>query len=72
MRMEYLREDLRDLKAYKVVEETCTQKLDANESPFPIPLEIRAQLASELLNGNNTSYILIQCRCQDALARQLN
>jgi histidinol-phosphate aminotransferase len=26
--------------------------MDANESPFQIPLEIRAQLASELLNGN--------------------
>ncbi len=73
MRMEYLREDLRDLKAYKVVEETCTLKLDANESPFPIPLEIRAQLASELLNGNN--YQLYPDTnadaLRDALARQL-
>lgn len=53
MRKEYLREDLRSLKAYQVAQQNCTLKLDANESPFPVPLEIRAQLATELLNGNN-------------------
>ena len=49
---EYLREDLRSLKPYRPAKENYTLKMDANESPFPIPLEIRAQLASELLNGN--------------------
>src|SRR5690554_6162911 len=73
MRMEYLREDLRNLKAYQVTQENCTLKLDANESPFPIPLEIRAQLASELLNDNN--YQLYPDTnadaLRDALAKQL-
>lgn len=50
---EYLRKDLRSLKPYQPGEDDYTLKLDANESPFQVPLEIRAQLASELLNGNN-------------------
>jgi len=49
---EYLREDLRDIVPYQTENHICTLKLDANESPYPIPLEIRAQLASELLNEN--------------------
>lgn len=50
---EYLREELRSLKPYQPGSEAYTLKMDANESPFQIPLEIRAQLASELLNGNS-------------------
>ncbi|HHY82749.1 MAG TPA: histidinol-phosphate transaminase [Clostridiales bacterium] len=49
----YLREDLKGIKPYQTEKHKCTLKLDANESPYPIPLEIRAQLASELLNGND-------------------
>ncbi|HHU48941.1 MAG TPA: histidinol-phosphate transaminase [Clostridiales bacterium] len=73
MRMEYLREDLRSLKAYQVVQETCTLKLDANESPFPVPLEIRAQLATELLNGSNFQLYpdTNADPLRDALAKQL-
>ena len=52
MMKEYLREDLRSIQAYEAEQDNCTLKLNANESPFPIPLEIRAQLAAELLNGN--------------------
>lgn len=50
---EYLREDLRSLKPYRPVRGEFSLKMDANETPFPIPLEIRAQLASELLEENN-------------------
>ncbi len=50
---QYLRNDLRGLKPYKTGPKDCKLKLDANESPYPIPLEIRAQLASELLNSND-------------------
>ena len=34
---EYLREDLRNLKAYQAGQQSCTLKLDANENPYPIP-----------------------------------
>lgn len=50
---EYLREDLRGIKPYKPSESNYSIKMDANESPYQIPLEIRAILASELLNGND-------------------
>jgi len=73
VRKEYLREDLRKINAYQVYQQPCTLKLDANENPYPIPLEIRAQLASELLNGNN--YHLYPDTdangLRDALANQL-
>jgi histidinol-phosphate aminotransferase len=73
IKREYLREDLRNLKAYQAGQQSCTLKLDANENPYPIPLEIRAQLASELLNGND--YQLYPDSdansLRDALAKQL-
>jgi histidinol-phosphate aminotransferase len=53
MKKEYLRRDLRSIKPYQAGKYAYNLKLDANESPWPLPLEIRAQLASELLNGND-------------------
>lgn len=50
--MEYLREDLRQLKPYKANEMGCTVKLDANESPFDLPDKVRMKLAGELLKGS--------------------
>lgn len=74
MTFEYLREDLKSLKPYEADQENCTLKLNANESPYPIPLEIRAQLATELLNGNE--YQLYPDSnadsLRDALAKKLN
>jgi histidinol-phosphate aminotransferase len=73
MMKEFLREDLRSIKPYQPGKEIHTLKLDANESPYPVPLEIRAQLATELLNGNDYQRYpdTNADRLRDALARQL-
>src|SRR5690554_830014 len=53
---QYLREDLRSIKPYDAGQPSYTLKLNANESPFTIPLEVRAELATELLDGIEYQY----------------
>lgn len=71
---EYLREDLRHIKAYDARQQSFILKLDANESPYGLPLEIRFQLASDLLNGINYQYYpnTNADRLRDKLASRLN
>ncbi len=49
---EYLREDLRDFAPYQASDEPHTIKMDANESPYDLPLKVREVLAKELISGN--------------------
>jgi histidinol-phosphate aminotransferase len=49
----YLRPDLLDLSPYKAGNETYRIKMDANESPYDLPLRVREILADELLEGNS-------------------
>jgi len=49
----YLRPDLQDISTYKAGSETYRIKMDANESPYDLPLKIRRILADELLKGNS-------------------
>jgi histidinol-phosphate aminotransferase len=48
----YLRDDLIDIKSYDVEAENHVYKMDANESPWDLPESIRKTLAEELMNGN--------------------
>jgi histidinol-phosphate aminotransferase len=45
---QFLRSDLLDLKAYHVDQPPHRIKLDANESPFDLPPEIRQEIAKEI------------------------
>ncbi|MCZ6677928.1 MAG: histidinol-phosphate transaminase [Candidatus Poribacteria bacterium] len=45
---QFLRADLADLKAYHVDQPPHRAKLDANESPFDLPPEIRQELSEEI------------------------
>lgn len=45
-----LRAELADAHAYRVPEETIAVRLDANESPFPLPDEARARLAEVMMS----------------------
>ena len=47
---QFLRQDLSDLKPYHVDQPPHQIKLDANESPFDLPTEIREELANEMRN----------------------
>ena len=47
---QFLRQDLSDLKPYHVDQPPHQIKLDANESPFDLPAEIREELANEMIN----------------------
>ncbi len=47
----YLREDLVDLKPYDAEEIPYAYKMDANESPWDLPLEVRQVLAQDLIEG---------------------
>ncbi len=49
--VEFVRDDLKDLKPYKAHNIPHKIKLDANESPYDLPDEIRQQLAKELMEG---------------------
>jgi len=51
MKAEFLRDDIKDLKPYRVYNIPYRIKLDANESPFDLPDAIRQQLAKELMEG---------------------
>jgi histidinol-phosphate aminotransferase len=51
--IEYIRNDLKDFKPYKVNIIPYRVKLDANESPYDLPEAVRMRLAAELLEGNN-------------------
>ncbi|HZK34749.1 MAG TPA: histidinol-phosphate transaminase [Bacillota bacterium] len=53
---QYLRDDLKSIKAYDAEQEPYRLKLNANESAFPLPLEIRAELTKELLDGIEYQY----------------
>ncbi|SFP62597.1 histidinol-phosphate transaminase [Caldicoprobacter faecalis] len=48
---EFLRNDLKALKPYKVRSVPYKIKLDANESPYDLPEAIRQQLVKELMEG---------------------
>lgn len=48
---EFLRDDIKGLKPYKVHSIPYKIKLDANESPYDLPDAIRQQLAKELVEG---------------------
>lgn len=48
---EFLRDDIKDLKPYKVHNIPYKIKLDANESPYDLPDAIRQRLAKELMEG---------------------
>ena len=47
---QFLRPDLSDLKPYHVDQPPHRIKLDANESPFDLPTEIREEIANEMKN----------------------
>lgn len=50
--MSYLREDLRELIPYTVDDCTYRVKLDANESPFDLPNDLRIEIANLLLSNS--------------------
>jgi histidinol-phosphate aminotransferase len=45
-----IRKEIITLEAYRVEEESCRIKLDANENPFPFPVELRKKIASLIEN----------------------
>lgn len=48
----YLREDLRHFEPYRASEASYTIKMDANESPYDLPMMVRQALAQSLLSGS--------------------
>lgn len=49
--VEFVRDDIKDLKPYRAHSIPYKIKLDANESPYDLPDPIRQQLAKELMEG---------------------
>ncbi|HZJ57765.1 MAG TPA: histidinol-phosphate transaminase [Clostridia bacterium] len=53
MKINYLRRDLMNLKAYDAEEKSCIYKMDANESPWDLPDSFREILARDLMDGKD-------------------
>lgn len=49
---EYLRKDLRQFEPYRSPDAAYTIKMDANESPYDLPMKVRQALAEALLSGS--------------------
>ncbi len=66
-----LREELASAHAYRVPEEAIAVRLDANESPFPLPGEARARLAEVVASMDLHRYPEIAASAlRDALCRR--
>lgn len=53
---EALRPELSEVSAYRVPEEPIAVRLDANESPWPLPAEARARLAERIVSAELHRY----------------